>query len=90
MPEDCVAVVDRKCWVVPRIFEEIRRIGPVDDTEMERVFNLGIGMVLVVASAGVDEVLAAISATTPVGGGEPVVIGDVESGPRGVRLVGGG
>jgi phosphoribosylformylglycinamidine cyclo-ligase len=90
IPEGCAAVVDRKSWAVPRIFEEIRRIGPVDDTEMERVFNLGIGMVLVVAAAGVDEVLAAATATAPVGGGEPVVIGVVESGPRGVRLVGGG
>src|ERR1700728_4249932 len=49
MPEGCAAVVDRKCWAEPQIFEEIRHIGPVDDTEMERVFNLGIGMVLVVA-----------------------------------------
>jgi phosphoribosylformylglycinamidine cyclo-ligase len=89
MPEGCAAVVDRKCWAEPRIFEEIRRIGPVDDTEMERVFNLGIGMVLVVAYGGVDAVLAAASATTPIGGGAPMVIGAVEPGPRGVRSVGG-
>jgi phosphoribosylaminoimidazole (AIR) synthetase len=56
---------------------------------MERVFNLGIGMVLVVAYGGVDAVLAAASATTPIGGGAPMVIGAVEPGPRGVRSVGG-
>jgi phosphoribosylformylglycinamidine cyclo-ligase len=89
MPEGCAAVVDRKCWAEPRIFEEIRRIGPVDDTEMERVFNLGIGMVLVVAYDGVDAVLAAASATAPIGGAAPMVIGAVEPGPRGVRIVGG-
>jgi phosphoribosylformylglycinamidine cyclo-ligase len=89
MPESCLAVVDRTRWAEPRIFDEIRRIGPVDDAEMQRVFNLGIGMVLVVASDGVDQVLAAASATVPPGGGAPVVIGTVESAERGVRLVGG-
>ena len=88
LPEGCLAVVDRTSWVEPRIFAEIRRIGPVDDAEMQRVFNLGIGMVLVVAEDRVDEVLAAASATAPVAGGAPVVIGAVESGTRGVRLVG--
>jgi phosphoribosylformylglycinamidine cyclo-ligase len=88
MPEGCEAVVDRSGIAEPRIFDEIRKIGPVDDNEMERVFNLGIGMVLVVASGGVDDVLAACSATAPVGGGDSVVIGTVESGPRGVRIVG--
>jgi phosphoribosylformylglycinamidine cyclo-ligase len=88
MPDGCVAVVDRSCWVEPRIFGEIRRIGPVDDAEMQRVFNLGIGMVLIVAAEGVDAVLAAALATAPVGGGAPVVIGRVESGTRGVRFFG--
>jgi phosphoribosylformylglycinamidine cyclo-ligase len=86
MPEGSEAVVDRSDVVEPRIFDEIRRIGPVDEDEMERVFNLGIGMVLVVSPAGVDDVLAACSATVPAGGSDPVVVGTVESGERGVRV----
>src|ERR1700722_748077 len=86
MPDGCEAVVDRSVVAEPRIFDEIRRIGPVDEDEMERVFNLGIGMVLVVSSGGVDDVLAACSATVPTGGGLPVVVGTVEAGDRGVRI----
>jgi phosphoribosylformylglycinamidine cyclo-ligase len=87
MPDGCLAVVDRSSWTEPRIFDEIRRLGPVEEDEMERVFNLGIGMVLVVAGDQVDSVFEAVSATPLAGGGEPVAIGAVESGARGVRLV---
>ena len=45
---------------MPRIFEEIRRLGDVDDEEMARVFNLGVGMVLVVAPDAVDRTLEAL------------------------------
>jgi phosphoribosylformylglycinamidine cyclo-ligase len=86
MPDGCEAVVDRARVAEPRIFDEIRRIGPVDEDEMERVFNLGIGMILVVSSDGVGDVLAACRASAPVGGSSPVVIGTVETGERGVRV----
>jgi len=48
LPERVDAVVDPSAWEVPRIFTEIQRSGNVDDDEMRRVFNLGIGMVVVV------------------------------------------
>ena len=51
VPDGADAVVDRGAWEEPRIFDEIRRLGDVDDGEMARVFNLGIGMVLVVDAA---------------------------------------
>jgi phosphoribosylformylglycinamidine cyclo-ligase len=94
LPEGCAAVVDRMTWNEPQIFGEIRRLGPVADDEMERVFNLGIGMVLVVASDSADAVLKALSlvgsepdskGTPRVGAG---VIGLIEPGARGVRIVG--
>ncbi len=84
LPEGCVATVDRSRWVEPEIFGEIRRLGPVDDDEMQRVFNLGIGMILVVAADRVDEVDRAAAET----GIDGVVIGRVDSGTRDVRLVG--
>ncbi len=68
------AVVDRSSWVVPRIFTEVRRLGSVDDDEMARVFNLGIGMVLAVAEASTDTAMAALTAA----GAHPAVIGTVE------------
>jgi phosphoribosylformylglycinamidine cyclo-ligase len=51
LPDDVDAVVDRSTWEVPRIFGEIQRLGEIDDDEMAAVFNLGIGMVLVVPPA---------------------------------------
>ena len=48
LPEGLDAVVDRSTWEVPRVFTEIQRRGNIDDAEMARVFNLGIGMVVAV------------------------------------------
>ena len=48
LPDNVDAVVSRRSWEVPRIFSEIQRLGEVADEEMEKVFNLGIGMVVVV------------------------------------------
>jgi phosphoribosylformylglycinamidine cyclo-ligase len=48
LPENCDAIVHKGAWEVPRIFDEIRRIGEVSEEEMARVFNLGIGMVAVI------------------------------------------
>ena len=50
LPAGCDAVLSRRTWEVPPIFGEIQRLGSIDDTEMARVFNLGIGMVAVVAA----------------------------------------
>ena len=47
------AVVDPASWEWPRVFSELQRIGDVSTDEMRKVFNLGIGMVVVVT---VDEV----------------------------------
>jgi phosphoribosylformylglycinamidine cyclo-ligase len=48
LPAGVDAELDRRSWEVPRVFAEIQRRGEVDDAEMARVFNLGLGMVLVV------------------------------------------
>ena len=46
-------------WEEPRVFAEIQRLGAVAEDEMDRVFNRGVGMALVVDVAATDEVLAA-------------------------------
>ncbi len=42
------AVLEQKKWPVPPIFEYLRKLGPIDNDEMHRVFNMGIGYVLIV------------------------------------------
>lgn len=48
LPKGVDATVDPRSWEEPRIFGEIRRLGDIDQDEMRKVFNLGIGMVVVV------------------------------------------
>jgi phosphoribosylformylglycinamidine cyclo-ligase len=84
LPDGLRAVLDVTSWEVPRIFSEIRRLGPVDDDEMVRVFNLGLGMVVVVAADAVESALAAVAAS----GVEATVVGRIEEAERRVQLVG--
>jgi len=80
LPEGLGAILRRSAWEEPRIFDEIRRLGAIEEDEMDRVFNRGIGMVLVVGTAGVDGVLSALAEADLPGG----VIGEVSAG-SGVR-----
>jgi phosphoribosylformylglycinamidine cyclo-ligase len=60
LPEDCNAVLKKASWPVPAIFRYMQAKGPVEEREMYRVFNMGIGFVLVVAkdfAGGVAEKL---------------------------------
>jgi len=84
LPGGCRAVLVRGSWDIPPIFTEIRRLGMVDDEEMARVFNLGLGMVVAVSADTVDVAVTALSGA----GVDPVVVGWVEEGERGVELTG--
>jgi phosphoribosylformylglycinamidine cyclo-ligase len=81
LPEGLGAAVDRARWAVPRIFTEIAQEGEISDDEMARVFNLGIGMILVVDPACLEGVSGALDSTAV----SHAVIGQVGPGD-GVRL----
>ena len=49
LPKDCNAVIKKSSWPVPKIFAFLQKIGPVEENEMFKVFNMGIGFVLIVA-----------------------------------------
>ncbi len=57
LPEGLQARLDRSTWLRLPIFDWLQRHGDVADDEMHRVFNCGIGMIIVVAPAHVDRVL---------------------------------
>jgi phosphoribosylformylglycinamidine cyclo-ligase len=86
LPDGTRAVLESGSWEVPALFGEIRRLGHVSDEEMARVFNLGVGMVLVVGAASAGDALDALGASGPA----PAIVGRVEEGGRGVELVGPG
>ena len=56
------AVIRSDCWPRPVIFEWLQQHGRVEDSEMHRVFNCGIGYVVVVSAADCAEALAAFAA----------------------------
>jgi len=57
LPADCDAAIDTAAWKVPAIFETIGREGKVPREEMYQVFNMGIGMVLIVSEKSAPDVL---------------------------------
>jgi len=75
-------VVETGRWERPPIFSEIQRLGRIGEDEMARVFNLGLGLVLVVAPDAVDGALDAAAGT----GRQAAVVGRIAEGTGTVRL----
>ena len=57
VPGPCRAVIRKGSWPIPPIFDLIRRVGGVEEEEMLRVFNMGIGMIIIVAEMDHAEIL---------------------------------
>lgn len=49
LPDDCKAVIDKKSWKIPPLFQLMQKHGDLPDEEAYRVFNMGIGLVVVVS-----------------------------------------
>lgn len=49
LPAPCCAVIRKDAWEIPAIFHVIREMGRIEDQEMFRVFNMGIGMIVIVS-----------------------------------------
>jgi phosphoribosylformylglycinamidine cyclo-ligase len=62
LPKNCDAVIETRCWRVPRIFQILRRNGDVDREEMYQVFNMGIGMVAIVSARDTAKVASMLKA----------------------------
>jgi phosphoribosylformylglycinamidine cyclo-ligase len=56
IPDGLVAEVVRDSWPVPEIFLEVKRRGDVPSEEMYRIFNMGVGMVLVVSPDSISSI----------------------------------
>jgi phosphoribosylformylglycinamidine cyclo-ligase len=80
MPAGIAAHIDLSRIAAPPVFGWMKQAARLDDTEMLRTFNCGIGMIVVAAKAEADRVLAALKTA----GETPIVLGEVEPG-RGVK-----
>ncbi len=77
LPKNCYAAIDTKSWKVPALFQILQSGGNVDVTEMYQVFNMGIGMTIIVAEKDADAVIRKTKAKR---------IGRIERGSGVVRL----
>lgn len=73
LPQSCAVVIDRKRWPVPPIFKWLQEKGNVPTMEMFRVFNMGIGFVLIVPEQQEAEIVLRLEHL----GEMPYVIGEV-------------
>lgn len=76
LPEGCDAVINRDSWAQPPVFDWLQKQGAIDQTEMYRTFNCGVGMVLVVAPENAEQAVQALQSS----GETAWIIGSIESG----------
>ncbi len=73
LPKGCGAVINRKAWPVMPIFDFLQKKGEISDEDMYRTFNCGIGMIAIVGTKILDDVMTQLEAL----GESAYVIGDV-------------
>ena len=56
LPNPVRAEIDSKSWPVPPVFSWIQRLGEIESSEMDRVFNMGVGLVMVVRPHFADSI----------------------------------
>ena len=57
LPEGCSIRLKRGSWTVPKVFPWLQSLGSIDDDEMDRVFNMGIGLILIVSEFFADSIV---------------------------------
>ena len=78
LPKNCDAVIETKSWHVPQIFKVLQQKGRVRSSEMYQVFNMGIGMVAIVAERDAKRAMSILRAKR---------IGRIERGKGKTRLL---
>ena len=77
LPSGCRASIKRGSWKVPAIFQLIQKLGDIPTEEMDQVFNMGIGMVLIVSAKQSEEALRLTRG---------IRIGEITDGPQDVVI----
>ena len=78
LPKNCMATINKGTWEVLPVFNVMRSIAKIDESEMFRTFNMGIGMILVVSKNEVGDIKQLINIRE---------IGHVKKGRRGVQII---
>jgi len=75
-------VLQRRAWPRPAVFEWLAHTGAIEEAEMHRTFNCGIGMIVIVARKRADEAIGLLTAL----GENALLLGQVQRGERGVVI----
>ena len=84
LPEGLGFVVDKRSWPVPEIFRFIQKEGNISEKEMYAVFNMGIGMVLVVDKKRTQRVLSSLKNDNDI---DVFIIGEVVQSSRKISFL---
>ncbi len=82
IPRDMDAVIYKDRWNVPPVFTALKDMGNVSEEEMFHVFNMGIGMVMIINPASIRELKKCAGAK----GGDIVILGEVTGGTGKVHI----
>ena len=83
LPEGAQAIIDLNSWQRPAVFNWLQEQGNVDETEMHRVLNCGVGMVICVAAEQAEAALQSLRDA----GEQPWIIGQISSAAEGAEAV---
>jgi phosphoribosylformylglycinamidine cyclo-ligase len=82
MPKNLHAIIRRGSWTVPPIFDLIARLGKIEQPEMDRTFNNGLGMVAIAGRDQADSVVRHLRSHKQ----HAFIIGELTRGTRGVTI----
>ena len=78
LPKNCMATINKGTWEILPVFNVMKSIANIDESEMFRTFNMGIGMIIVVSKNEVGNIKQLINIRE---------IGHVKKGRRGVQII---
>jgi phosphoribosylformylglycinamidine cyclo-ligase len=76
LPSGLGVKIDKSAWVVPPVFEKMMELGKIEEREMFSTFNMGIGLIAIVAKEEVEKAVLALSACDE----EAFILGEIVSG----------
>jgi phosphoribosylformylglycinamidine cyclo-ligase len=74
LPAPCCAAIRKDAWEIPPIFKVIREMGRVEEQEMFRVFNMGIGMIVIASEKETPDVMERLE----IMGEKAYILGSIE------------
>jgi phosphoribosylformylglycinamidine cyclo-ligase len=83
LPPGCRVFIKKGSWPVPPVFSWLQKLGPVEEAEMYRVFNMGVGFVFIVSPYFADSILRQLEDDRV----RAWVLGEVREGEPGVEFV---